>query len=505
MKVVTYGGTIRAHHTEYRQALENGECTPFVLPQHIASYFFLICCLMFSIGRSTIVRWCTFLTIILHSFLVMRYSRSLGLAHGVTIGIASSWSVLVAIDLLFIRHPANHFRRVTCRKSVPTVPVRTNDIRHQRPETSLEWQPMPRSVLQRLFWYMDLLGSMRLLHWSAQHNPDKQDCLHKHVSVCHRNTLSVKRCIFRLCVIYIAIDVLKEVVAMDPYFWGHTQASIPPQVEFLITSPFLTRGYRLSVAFVLLYLAIALVTESGQLVFLHILGPNVAGAWGQDWAYKPQYGSLSSIYAHGLRGFWGTTWHQMFRHMLTSSSNKMVLLLPLDTQGPTAKALRLSFPFVISGIIHGCGSYTLWGDTRPLQAILFFLLQPLGIAVQSLHGLAVDRVIGDSILGVHVNGISNVISTAIFFLLTFPLLADDFAKGGLWLSEPFPISVMQSLRLGSTQRAHSLWLNSGIGWYPGRHWWQAGIAVWTWSCEVWCHWIWRLHRLYCVGEWTISI
>ena len=477
MEAETYGRTIRAHHTEYNRALKNGECTPFVLPQHIAGYFFLICCLMFSMGRSTIVRWCTLLTIILHSFLVIRYSRSLGLAHGVTIGIASSWSVLVAINLLFIRHPENDFRRATSRKLVLTVPVQNNDMRHEVPETILEWQPMPRPILQRLLWFMDLLGSMRLLHWSVQRHPDKQGHVHKHVSGCHRDTLSVKRCIFRLCVIYVAIDVLKEVVAMDPYFWGVTQASTPAHVESLITSPILTRVYRLSVAFALLYLAIALVTETGQLVFLHILGPNIAGTWGRGWAYKPQYGSLSSIYAHGLRGFWGTTWHQMFRQMLTSTSNRMVLSLPLDTQGPTTKALRLSLPFVISGFIHGCGSYTLWGDTQPMRAVLFFILQPLGIAVQSAHAMAIDRVMGSNIASIHMKGVSNVISTATFFLLTFPLLADDFAKGGLWLSEPFPISAMQSLRLGSPQRTRPLWLNSGIGWYSGRSWWQAGIAL----------------------------
>ena len=474
MEVETYARIIQRHYRKYDQALDSGEYIPFVLPYHILSYALISCCLVFSSWRSTTIRWCTLFAVVLHSVLAIRYSRSIGLAHGVVVGIAASWSVLTAINLLFIHCPEKTFQRMVPGKTSPVSKPDAEDV-DEVLETRLVWQPMPSQVMQRLFWVTDLLGSMRLLHWSTQKVPDQK------IPITHANddyyaTLSLSRCLVRFSLIYLAIDVLKEVVAIDPYFWGYTQTSAPRSIAQFVSSPLFISLYRLSVASMLIYLAIALITEAGHIFFIHVLGPRVAGAWGQRWAYRPQHGGLSSIYMAGLRGFWGTFWHQMFRHMLTSTSNGLMMLLGSEMQGSTATERRLTMSFLISGTVHACGSYTMWGNTQPLHAALFFLLQPIGIRVQSFFVRILDHTFENN-TGYHARGIANVVSTGVFLFLTFPFLADDFAKGGLYLSEPFPISIIQLLKLGSSQRAHPLWMDSGIGWYTGRRWWQSGIAL----------------------------
>ena len=72
---------------------------------------------------------------------------------------------------------------------------------------------------------------------------------------------------------------------------------------------------------------------------------------------------------------------------------------------------------------------------------------------------------------------TNIVFTVFWLLLTFPLLADDFAKGGLWLTEPFPISVIQILGLGSQARSSELGFDYGFRFQRGSGWWQMGLAV----------------------------
>lgn len=55
----------------------------------------------------------------------------------------------------------------------------------------------------------------------------------------------------------------------------------------------------------------------------------------------------------------------------------------------------------------------------------------------------------------------NVLFTVFWLLHTFHSLADDFARDGLALREPFPISVLQVLGLGSASRARQLGLDYG--------------------------------------------
>ena len=475
MSEPSYFGTIRKHHKDFQQGIDSGTTLPFVLPLSVINYQLLILYLAYAKRWSLPSRIAILVSVTLHSIICMRYCRSTGLAYGVVVGVAGAWSILLTFNLLFIHNPKIAFQRVIAldEKSSSVQPVEQSD----RPKEDITWQPMPPKSLDRLFWILDLLGSLRLLHWSIEYQNDRPRQFRNRSGRYDKQVLTVGNCVRRLCLIYLAIDVLKEVVAADPYFWGFVDADLPGHIIDYVKLPILGHVYRMLVAMVLIYLAITLITSAGHLLFILVLGPSIAGTWGHEWAYRPQHGGLMSIYQNGLRGFWGVYWHQMFRPMFTSFANAAVVKLQLEMNSLAANLVRVFVPFTLSGMIHACGSYTLFGATKPSNAFLFFLLQPLGLLLQSLCDRVLDGRNKSENTSYHIQGVTNLIFSLTWMLITFPLLADDFARGGLYLSEPFPVSVCELLGLGAAQRSGTLWLHAGMKYHAGHFWWQSGIAL----------------------------
>lgn len=89
-----------------------------------------------------------------------------------------------------------------------------------------------------------------------------------------------------------------------------------------------------------------------------------------------------------------------------------------------------------------------------MDSFLFFALHLAGIALQALGSWGLDRFGILRTIPIQVRQATNVIFTWLWLLKTFPLMANDFARGGLWLTESFPVSVLQVLGLGSAARSH---------------------------------------------------
>ena len=217
----------------------------------------------------------------------------------------------------------------------------------------------------------------------------------------------------------------------------------------------------------------------------HLWGPCVRplartspyGTWGHAWAHRPPFGDVGSVYTRGSRYFWGTWWHQMFHLTLTAPAVAVIDIYPIQPSGLTARTLALVIPFSVSGAIHASGSYSMWGDIKPMNTLPFFVLQPAGIAMEAFGSLALKRSGLDTKIPGPVVRMIRISFIVPFFLKTFPLLADDFARGGLFLAEPFPFSVLQVLGLGGEVRSHRLWRVSGIHWQTGQTWWQSGLTL----------------------------
>ena len=130
--------------------------------------------------------------------------------------------------------------------------------------------------------------------------------------------------------------------------------------------------------------------------------------------------------------------------------------------------------FTLSGLLHMCGSYTQIGDTFPVRGPLcFFLCQIGGVAVQIGILLAMKKIGAPT----WVKRTVNFVYTHVWFYYTAPLLVDDFARGGVWLFEPVPISIFRGLGLGSKYDGVWQWHGRIVDWHSGKHWWDSGIAL----------------------------
>jgi len=471
MSAPTYAGTIDQYRVEYYQRLETRQISPFVIPKYILSYVLLIAYLMLPWRLPFALRTLVFSAVVAFSILSLQISRTLGLAYGVIIGISSSWCITLSVNLLFLHRPRENFNRMIAYDSN----LKHDDNSRTGVKNVERRQSMPNSAYERIFWVLDLLGSLRALHWSygQSRNPDSTGVYRKRT----QKITSVQRNLGKLLFVSLCLDCLKEVIALDPYFWGFTGHEPPDYIKSSLPTEGFIQAYRMSVAFAVLYVAIEFVSVVAVLLFVNTLGPSLAGTWGNAWAYGPQYGNFDSVCTRGLQGWWGTWWHQMFRFTLTSPTNAMINTLHFPKDAMIARTLRLVIPFLISGAIHASGSYTMWGNTKPINSFLFFVMQPVGIILQITGSRILNRLIPMDKIPRHARQATNIAFTAIWLLKTFPLLADDFASGGLWLTEPFPISMIQTLGLGSEARSHQLWPDYAIHLHSGPRWWQRGMAV----------------------------
>lgn len=469
MSVPTYAGTIHQYRSEFHRQLELQQISQFVVPADISNYILLIVYLMVMQNLPHLSKIPVFLAIAALSIQSLRTSRTLGLAYGVLVGVKSSLCVILSANLTFLHQPAVEFKRVIAFNSNTK---RNGDTKGE----DEQWQGMPTSGYKRLLWILDLVGSLRALHWS---HGQRQTQLSATCEKDAHHSPSLRRKIYKVFLIYLSADVLKEIIAMDPYFWGYTEHVPPDYIKFILPLPALVQAYRMLVGFATFYIALDFAYTIGLLLFLNILGPSIAGTWGHEWAYRPLYGSIDSVATRGLQGWWGAWWHQCFRFVLTSPTNAIINKLRIRKRGVLAKILGLIIPFIISGAIHACGSHTLWGETRPINAFLFFVLQPVGIALQIISSWGLGRLglMDNNMIPRRIRKAANVAFTVFWLIWTFPLLADDFAKGGLWLTEPFPISVVQLLGLGCQARATVLNFDYGLPFQKGSRWWQMGLTM----------------------------
>lgn len=167
------------------------------------------------------------------------------------------------------------------------------------------------------------------------------------------------------------------------------------------------------------------------------------------WLYSAAFGPfVESVINHGLAGCWGQCWHQLFRFGFTSTARWALSLLPVDlAPSPQVRRIVMAFlAFLVSGTIHGCGSYTQHANTKPLSGpFLYFVLQPAGVAIQDVFSKAVLPKICRRELPQWLRRAANFMFAYSWLMGSGSLIADDLARGGVWLTEPIPISLLRGL------------------------------------------------------------
>ncbi|CAL3961864.1 unnamed protein product [Diplocarpon coronariae] len=360
-------------------------------------------------------------------------------------------------------------------------------------ELEYYWQSYPENFLDRYYWVSDLLINFRLPGWNLVIAPMPalppfiKTQLGEPVDAKSRSGVSsvglqrydTREELFRsrmpmFVVGYFLLDALKVIMMKDPYYiFGPTTYDVPSHLQ----------GYSpLTVGFIREFLSAIAILLSLEMTFLLapvficlILGPNRYGLRAEAWYWPGIWGSWSNITEKGLAGLWGGWWHQSFRFVFTAPSNFLIREGFVRAGSPMAKFLALFFAFGISGFLHFAGSASQFPSTHAWHAPIFFTLQALGIALQ---------LTACSILYPTIEKLPRLVRRAGNFMFVFVWLsatgwwlADDFARGGIWLYEPIPISPLRGLGFGVEGDGWWCWEHIGVGWYSGKHWWESGLAL----------------------------
>ena len=468
---MSYKESQRRVENGYQAALLVGTVTPASLLVGSLNFVLLISWLMISPSISDSVykrsRWLVFGCIVYASTWSLLYNRSMGVIGGIGVGLNSVMCIIIAANLMLL-HDTRTFKRAVLQLSSKGNAAQESDGKIRRTsadrehgELQVTWETVPKFGIRRLFWILDLIGGLRGVHWAWKPTP-----LPKFLSSSQKSlgglTALFSNNIFRFSIDYLAFDIIKCSMIADPYFLGYSMSSSPPHLAAYISSPLALYLYRMLLAVAGGFIAIDMIYTFGMALQVNLLGPRILGLNAHQSTFPPLWGSYRSILNNGLRGFWSKTWHQMLRMHLASVGHACADFLLRDKQSVVATHLRTQTSnlrrrivvctvFFLSGILHAAAAYTLLGPTRPWEFLLFFMLQPLGIAIQDAFARYAAQLYPPALSRrgrQAMQRAANLSFTLLWLAMCSPLMLDGFTSGGLWMLEPVPVSFVRGLGLG---------------------------------------------------------
>ncbi|KAK1752449.1 membrane bound O-acyl transferase family-domain-containing protein [Echria macrotheca] len=353
------------------------------------------------------------------------------------------------------------------------------------------WETYPEDggFFKRLAWVWDLFSSFRGIGWniaipSVPHPRPGVDLSAAissmplksptgfHRSTTYRAFLANR--LFHLAWSYIVLDLWTITARFDPYFVpGPSPApshALPPALAPLPASVLSLLRSAAAAAGVLA--ALFSYFNFPQLVAASLPGYNPL------WQHPSIFGSFSAnILDRGLAGLWGGWWHQSFRLGFTLPTRFLVRKGVLLEKGTLTKLVGMFIAFLLSGIMHAAGGYTSIPETTVIYTpVLFFMLQFVGICLQSGLGWAVFRMIGDVPRGWKRAG--NLVFVVAWMHWTNGLFIGDLSRSAIWLFEPVPFSVLRAVGLGPKGDSAWRWDREYMPrWHWGTHWWETGVRI----------------------------
>ncbi|PSN71210.1 hypothetical protein BS50DRAFT_618287 [Corynespora cassiicola Philippines] len=526
---------IRHYAKQYEEQTGSGEFTPFVYPWGAFGAFVVIGYLLIPHQNRPWLRrlrFVAFAWIAAFAAYCIIYMRARSMAASLGVGLMSAWSVVWIAAILVVNDAQTDFQRIErtegvfgssvlndktedgyphgkserkengyTKRVVPNGGQVYNHLGPSKRHGEFAWQPYPLTpFMERLDWVLDIFCNFRGAGWnwrtSALSPPPKwiQEQLHRNSFDPPRHSNKVRPGQTKLyetrremlvtnaktlVTAYIILDAIKTLMMHDPYFWGLIDRKPPSYFPVWITqSPVLVRVYRLFLTQMAIKWALQGIFALGPLFFSGLLGPSMLGARAEPWMYPETWGTYDVVLDRGVGGWWSSWWHQTFRFAFEQPSRKLIQIVGMDPRSPIAKLIQLFIAFGLSGFVHASGSYTCAGSTEPIHGpVVFFLLQALGIFLEALvtHSLCktgiqhrMPRVITRAITFLYVH---------VWFYFTAPLLANDFARGGVWLFEPIPISPLRGLGFGLEEDGFFCWRGTLASWHSDSRWWRRGVAL----------------------------
>ena len=523
------------YHAQYDKAIASGEYQPFLYPWGTLGALFVILYLLIPHQHRPWLekgRYLAFAWIAGFATYSNLYTKAKAVAPALGIGLVNAWSIAWVGAIIVCNDAQTDFMRIERTGGVfGSDPDQRKEktqhnggaeakeaIKNQTLEDDLvnstsgprdrhgqyAWQPYPlRPFIERLDWVLDIFCNFRGMGWNwrttalppppkpiqIQLDANSQSTVPKHTYKTHSGQVAqftsrrslLRQNNWRLLKGYLVLDLLKTTMMWDPYFWGLTDRAAPPAhlPSWPTNSPALTHTYHLLLSMLAVKYALQTIFALGPLFFSGALSPSILGARAEPWMYPETWAPYSVVLDKGLAGWWGSWWHQTFRFAFQEPSRKVIEGLGWDKRGVAAKALQLFVAFFLSGVVHGSGSFTATGETRPVRGpMAFFLLQAVGIFVEAGVTRAANGAGLGGTLPSWLKRGWTFVYVHVWFYYTAHLLCDDFAQAGVWLFEPIPISLFRGLGFGPDARdGWWCWGGQLVRWHRGDTWWTTGIAV----------------------------
>ena len=427
--------TIPATHKEataqlrerYAATLAIGEKVPFVYPvatvgAAVGVLFFLIPPTSSLHNRFT--RYLTFAFILGWHLYIVQACLGMNPSSGFGAGGISTFGTMWAGVLLVFNDAKTDFKRIQRRPPLSTAKASKVEVTidssafSNRPDEMVAselqqeyyWQPYPvASMRDRVYWTLDLWTNFRLTGWdhmlktmptyplsiqeqlnrSLKKDSKTFDQPMTRTGLRRFDNLGplVRQNAWLFVKGYIILDLLCTLTRHDAYFRGLVDAPPPASLpEFMLAAPgFWVRSYRMIIGMIFIWLGLRNVLVLAPLCIAGLISDKVIGTWAEPWLYPDHFGKFTVVLDNGLAGWWGGWWHQSFRCAFLSASNWLTDKLGVARRSSYAKIITLLVSFFLSGLMHAGGSMTQPGPTNSLKGpLLFFMLQPLGLAAETV-------------------------------------------------------------------------------------------------------------------------
>ena len=338
-------------------------------------------------------------------------------------------------------------------KEEPRIQAPRDDESSRAEHGEIVEEPYPVLGLRKRWkWILVLLVSLRLVGWRVGDGSHDRTQPYKPMSrlayLKHASSVAMLG--------YLVLDASFLYVPCDPYF---TVSDIGVDDQYLPSSCASNPSFkllqslppRLLRCFALAAQIFALVSGGFYLSTIPAVLANALGLFPEEWsphAWPHFYGSFSAVYDRGLRGLWGTWWHQMEREITGNTGRALASLLRLPPRSFARYACMVATAFLLSGTVH-MGmippqplSQNMSANMMRLYVGGFFWSQVPGIGIETL----VSKLTWRYAPGMAKQQWIKVVAftwTGCWLCLTLPLLVVPFREIGYWRGSPVPVSVLR--------------------------------------------------------------
>ncbi|KAL8946919.1 MAG: hypothetical protein Q9222_006744 [Ikaeria aurantiellina] len=330
-----------------------------------------------------------------------------------------------------------------------------NDKEENHKQTYIS-DPYPPTLSARIPWVLTLLPSLRLSNWKTGFPSHDRS---QPIAPLAPSTYLTRASLLALQS-FIILDLTSALIRQDPYFHipGTAISTSYPHQQILprlMNSILQALPPRLTRSSILAAQSYALITQGGSLPTIPPVLLSSLGLWPEAWSphtWPIFFGPFAAVWERGLKGLWGTWWHQTNRYLATPG-RALAKWLKVKEGGEWEYTVSVVSAFGFSGVMH-MGLVPpepkgMMGARRMrFYVAAFFWVQALGIGMEVLVGKIFPRdwpVVG-RMRKVVVFG-----WVALWLCYTLPILAVPSREMGYWRYPPLPVSL--------------------IGWFRGTGWW----------------------------------